>query len=1240
MSLRLARAAALALSVCSFAAPSGLAAIRINEFMADNPGRPVDPDARLDMDSRSPGWIELFNDGPAAVNLSGWALSDDPANPGKWVFAAPIAPATTPTSIPANSYRIVFTGGYERNVANVEPHTSFRIDNSGQLLLSQPDGSGGWTVVSRFGSPTAPYPPQRPGISFGFPANNPALPPAFFPADTPGTANSTPAVDSFCKDTQFSVKRGFYDAPFTLTITCATPGATIAYTLNGNVPSPTSGTQVPAPDAATPPSASLTISGSTIVRASAWKSGLGPSNTDTQSYLFASQIITQSGPLPSMGLSAADTFPWGTSGGTPRSPAGPDWAVETSATQFPNPANRFTADDLKRLAVVSVVMPWRECFGPNSTAPDYAATPVARRGMYIGAEAGVPNEGSPRAASFELINPDNNPADPNATRGFQTDGAVHVFGGTSQQRWKSYKLSMNFKSRESVAFNVYGDDAAPSQDSFILDARLNQTWLHTDATQRQRGDYVRDHVMADLQNSMGGRTFHSRPVHCFLNGLYWGLYILHEKPDEKFMSDYVGGSDNDWDIFKHSAATSVDGNTIAGQVISSTIINPALPFGSSSDPAFFNSSTLRNYEELMDLLGIGRVAPNPVPDLATQTAYEAAARKIDIPAFIDYILLNTTAANSDWPHKNYYASFHRTDPDARWRWHSWDAEHVFRIESENTFTQTTWTTDGETTSRGPGAITRRLARNPEFRLQFADRAHRHLFNNGSLSTAALQAAFNRRFAEIEPWGIRGESARWGDNRSTSGQPHAYTTNGSLPTPVWTSEKSRILTTVLPSRAHLSATTNSALANLRAFSVSGTALPLYPSVAAPQFRNATTSAVQHGGIVPAGFSLSIANPAAPTGIIYFTTDGSDPRTPWSGTPAPTATTFSSPIPLTSSTTVKSRVLNGASWSALNEAFFSVATTPASATNLVISELHYRPAAPSPEEALAGFSQRSRFEFIELLNVSTSPISLDGVRFGKGLDFTFDASSPFRDLAPGARVLVVASKAALALRYQNPALPIAGEFLLGSGLADEGETIELLSASGQSIASFTYNDRNPWPEAADGAGFSLVLIRPQSRPDPALPQNWRPSAATHGSPGADDLLSYPAWKSSHSITSDSADDDDDGFANASEFALGTNPRSAASRPLLSAELQPFPSPQGPGLPDLTEQFLTLSFSRDPRSDDLITLPEASTNLASWSLSTMTRVLVVPNPDGSQSELWRSTTPTSQGTSSFLRLRITAP
>ena len=1217
------------------------ASVQINEIMVDNPGRPNDPNALLDMDGNSPGWIELHNPTGAAINLTGWALSDDPANPGKWVFAAPVAPATTPTTVPANGYRIVFCGGIARNVANVEPHTTFRLDDSGVITLSQPDGSGGWTVVSRLGTATQPYPNQRRGVGYGRPANNPAADPVFFLSDTPGAANAASGVTDFCADTKFSVDRGFHDAPFTLTITSATPGATIAWTLNGNVPGPGVGTHAPAPDALTPPTATLTISGSTIVRAVAWKTGMGPSRPDTHTYIFPAQVLTQSGPLASMGLNANDTFPWGTTGGDLRSPAGPDWAVETGATQFPNPANRFTADDLKRLPVMSLVMPWRECFGPNTSAPDYAATPVDRRGMYVGAEVQAPNERSPRFASLELINPDADADAPNARRGFQVDGRVHVFGGTSQNRWKSYKLSMNFKAEKDVPFNLYGDDAAPTQDRFILDARLNQAWVHSDAAQRTRGDYVRDHVMADLQNNMGGITFHTRPVHLFLNGLYWGLYIVHEQPDEKFMADYRGGAQDDWDIFKHSAASGVDGNNIAGQVVGSGIINPALPLGSTSDTSFFNSTTLRNYEEMLDTLGLGRVAPNPAPDLTTRAAYEAAAAKIDIPAFIDYILLNCVAANTDWPHKNYYASCRRTDPAARWTWHSWDAEHVFRVQTENTFTQGNWNNDRDTTSRGPGAITRRLVLNPEFRRLFADRAHRHLFNNGALSTAALQAAFQRRFDEIAPWGIRGESARWGDNRSPAGQPHAFTTNGSFTTPVWTTERDRLLTTVLPSRGSLTATSNSALANLRAFTVGTTAYPLYPSVAAPEFRSQATDAPQHGGSVPAGFQLKMVNPAGAVGTIHYTLDGSDPRTEWTGDVSPTALAWSGPVTLNASLTVRARVLNGTSWSALNEAWFSVATVPASAANLVISEFHYNPAAPSPEEAGAGFDRRRHFEYLELLNIGPHRILLDGVRFGLGLDFAFTPTSPIRELAPGSRILVVANQAAFTLRH-GPDHPIAGEFLLGSNLADEGENLELLDAAGNPIRSFTYDDRAPWPEAADGNGHSLVLIRPHTNPDHNLPENWRPSAATHGSPGSHDLTGYAAWKSARSLTSDTGDDDGDGFSNIAEYYLRTDPRAAGSRPTLAAGIQSIPVAPAPGLPPAPDNFLTLSFERDPGADDVAAIPQMTTDLGQWAgpPDTLVRVSIEPNPDGTVTEVWRSSRPVSGAARCFARLRFTVP
>ena len=1247
---------------CCYSLIAGLclpvsAAVRINEIMVDNPGRPNDPNALLDMDGNSPGWLELHNDGAAAVDLTGWSLSDDPALPAKWVFAAPVAPAAVATTIAAGGYKMVFCGGLARNIANVEPHPAFGLDNSGYVLLSQPDGNGGWLVVSRIGipadgqNPAAPYPNQRKAVSFGFPSNNSSLAPVFFTSDTPGAANGAAGITEFCKDTHFDIDRGFYDAPFTLTITCATPGATIVYTLNGTLPSAANGTPAVSTAPATPVAA-INITGTTIIRARAIMPGMGPSNVDTHTYLFASEVMTQSGPLASMGLSATDTHRWGTSGDNPRSPAGPDWAVETGDTQYPNAANRFTTGDLKSLPVVSVTTAWREAFGPNSTAPDYASTPVINRGFYVGQEIGVPNEGTDRFASFEFINPQGDPANPNAHRanagdswlnkGFQTDGNVHIFGGTSQLRWKSYKLSMRFKAQEDVNFNLYGDDASASQDTFILDARLNQAWLHaTDATQRSRGDYVRDHVMADLQNHMGGHTFHTKPVHYFLNGLYWGLYLLHEKPDGKFMADYLGGKKDDWDVFKHSAAQGVDGNTVYGLVISSGLINPALALGSGNDASYFNCTSVKNYEDMLDTLGMGKVAPNPVVQLSTRAAFEAAAAKIDIPAFIDYILLNCVAANTDWPHKNYYASYHRTAPNPKWRWHSWDAEHVFRAESENTFTQGNWSGDGETGSRGPGAVMRRLSQNAEFRRMVADRAHHRLFNGGELSTAKLHAAFTKRLNEIDGVGIRGESARWGDNRSTAGRPYSYTTNGSFTTPTWTAEKTRILNTILPARGNLTAASNSALSNLKSFPGGG----LYPATAAPGFRNNTSHTIQHGGLVAPGFTLEITNPAA-TGILYYTLDGSDPREAWTGAVGllfPEGPVRSDPTPflLGSSKMVNARVLNGSTWSALNTAFFSVGTEPASAANLVISELNYRPGAPGPAEIAAGFTQRSKFEFVELMNIGASSVSLDGVSFGAGLDFTFKAASAVSEIAPGQRVLVVADQAAFELRYGS-GKPIAGTFQLGSNLDDSGEMISLLAANQSLIKSLFYNDKAPWPEAADGLGYSLVLIKPGTNPDHSLARNWRPSVSPSGTPGGSDTTSYTAWKTLHGITSDKDDDDGDGLINPMEYFLKTNPKAANNGAVLSGGIQTIEVDPGPGQPPAPGEYLIFSFQRDPGAEEVSYVLETSLDLATWTHQTdaTVRVRVTPNPDGSLIELWRSATPVTGALRRYGRLRVTFP
>jgi len=109
--------------------------------------------------------------------------------------------------------------------------------------------------------------------------------PRYMTNPTPGAANDPSNLVGYVKDTKFSHDRGFYDAPFQLTITTETPGAEIRYTLNGDPPTATTGTVYTGP---------ITISGTTVIRAAAFKVGYISTNVDTQTYLFLDDVVTQS----------------------------------------------------------------------------------------------------------------------------------------------------------------------------------------------------------------------------------------------------------------------------------------------------------------------------------------------------------------------------------------------------------------------------------------------------------------------------------------------------------------------------------------------------------------------------------------------------------------------------------------------------------------------------------------------------------------------------------------------------------------------------------------------------------------------------------------------------------------------------------------------------------------------------------------------------------------------------------
>jgi hypothetical protein len=79
--------------------------------------------------------------------------------------------------------------------------------------------------------------------------------------------------------------------------------------------------------------------------------------------------------------------------------------------------------------------------------------------------------------------------------------------------------------------------------------------------------------------------------------------------------------------------------------------------------------------------------------------------------------------------------------------------------------------------------------------------------------------------------------------------------------------------------------------------------------------------------------------------------------------------------------------------------------------------------------------------------------------------------------------------------------AGEY--NHYLDSKGERITLVNAAGDTIFTVKYNNKAPWPESADGDGYSIVAKNINGYGNPDSAGYWRASLNINGSPGRDDL-----------------------------------------------------------------------------------------------------------------------------------------
>ena len=162
----------------------------INEFLASN-SNVLDDD-----NGNSSDWIEIYNAGEDSLDLAGYSLTDDAAEPTKYIF-----PSTT---LGGGEYLIVFAGDDDDPTAGSDLYTGFGLSAGGEYLgFFDPSGD----LVSEFGPNGTDYPAQFTDVSYGITSAT-GVPNAEFIGDF--SSASSIVIDTNGSD--FDTELGLFDA--------------------------------------------------------------------------------------------------------------------------------------------------------------------------------------------------------------------------------------------------------------------------------------------------------------------------------------------------------------------------------------------------------------------------------------------------------------------------------------------------------------------------------------------------------------------------------------------------------------------------------------------------------------------------------------------------------------------------------------------------------------------------------------------------------------------------------------------------------------------------------------------------------------------------------------------------------------------------------------------------------------------------------------------------------------------
>ncbi len=591
----------------------------INEFMASNGQTIADEDGDFE------DWIELYNAGPTTISLAGYGLSDNPAQPFRWVFPE--------VSLASGDFLLVWASGKNRTLPGAPLHTNFSISAAGEpLLLTHPaDG-----LVDQIG----PLPVPR-DISYGRqPDGSGAW--YFFDQPTPGSSNSTPGYSEILDPPIFSHQGGFFTEAFSLTLSSSSPEADIIFTLDGSWPDIDN------------------LDGRTYSFKNQFPENpgdpVGPLLSDSyQTYLYSQplSIVDRSG-QPDKLTQKSSTFHQNPTY-FPTDPVFKATVVRAqlvSEDALPSPVQTHTffvtpaGRDRYSLPVIAISLSEDAFFdhedGIYTAGVDFeawrAANPTAPLGCCVPANWQRMTEPAAHLEFFETGI---------EIPVFSQDIGVRVHGRSSR--------AFPFKSLRLYARSGYGlsDFAHP----FFPD--LPYTSYQRLLLRNSGGDYattlLRDAAIQTLMSELPFDTQAYRPAVIFINGEYWGLLNMRERYDKHYLSRVYGVDPENIDLLEDNAVVK-EGDAVHYQAMLDYITANGLQDN-------------EHYEEILTRLDVQNYIDYYIAQIYM--------RNRDWPGDnINYWRNRTEQYEPEAPY----------GLDGRWRWMMFDTDSGFRQPNHDTLT--------------------------------------------------------------------------------------------------------------------------------------------------------------------------------------------------------------------------------------------------------------------------------------------------------------------------------------------------------------------------------------------------------------------------------------------------------------------------------------------------------------------------------------------------------------------------